>query len=69
VKRHCDTCGKPYFRRNLFVAWVQRNPGHRDGWHRREVRQCLTCQPLTMTLNLLRVAHIKPRKGANDHGK
>lgn len=72
TNRQCETCGAPYLRRNMVEIWVVRNEGHRDGWHKRLVRQCLRCQPTTLSLQLLRVMHVRTNVralGRRPHGK
>lgn len=41
--KSCSVCGKPYYRRNLLEVWDVRNPGHRVGWGKTELRVCLGC--------------------------
>lgn len=58
-ERRCETCGEPYHRRNYVEVWTVRNDGHRDGWIKRRVRQCLKCSPIATTVQLLRVMHVR----------
>jgi hypothetical protein len=57
--RHCDNCGRPYFRRNLVIAWPSQNKGHRVGWSRAMLRICTNCQPATESVKLLLVAEAR----------
>jgi ribosomal protein S27AE len=59
TNRQCETCGATYLRRNLVEIWTVRAEGRRDGWVKRLVRQCLRCQPTTLSLQLLRVMHVR----------
>lgn len=56
--RICVSCGQRYYRRNIIEVWTVRNEGSRAGWVKRRIRQCLTCQPVTRSVALLRVAHV-----------
>lgn len=59
MARECATCGDTYLRRNLVEVWVVRNVGHRAGWVKQKVRQCLACQPLPRSQQLLRVIRVR----------
>lgn len=67
--RRCETCGEPYHRRNYLEVWTVRNVGHRDGWVKRRVRQCLRCQPVQQSVQLLRVAHVRVNVRALSSGR
>ena len=41
----CEKCGFPYYRRNKMEIWTGRNPGHRLGWNKQEIKVCNTCLP------------------------
>lgn len=57
--RECATCGRRYLRRNLVEVWTVRNVGHRAGWVKQKVRQCLACQPIPQSQQLLRVIRVR----------
>lgn len=56
--RFCSNCGQHYHRRNLIEAWDIRNPGHRAGWHKTQLKICLTCQPRKVTDRIIDIAQI-----------
>jgi hypothetical protein len=58
-ERRCETCGGPYWRRNFVEVWTVRQEGARAGWVKRIVRQCLKCQPTALSIQLLRVMHVR----------
>jgi hypothetical protein len=43
AQHQCESCGKPYYRRNLTEVWDKQNAGHRDGWHKSVQRICTNC--------------------------
>jgi hypothetical protein len=52
----CESCGKPYYRRNLTETWDRQNPGHRDGWHKTLMKICTNCQGPSQSQRLLLLA-------------
>ena len=41
----CEKCGNTYYRRNRLEMWTGRNPGHRTGWFKTEIKVCNPCMP------------------------
>lgn len=56
--RSCDTCSQPYWRRNLVELWTVRNEGHRTGWTKVKVKQCMQCQGTRQSVAILNAAHV-----------
>jgi ribosomal protein L37AE/L43A len=52
----CESCGKPYYRRNLTEVWDKQNAGHRDGWHKATLRICTNCQGTSQSQRMLLLA-------------
>ena len=55
----CDNCGRPYYRRNKLEGWSAQNPGHREGWIKRELFICTACQPAAATERVLTLASLR----------
>lgn len=66
MTRHCDTCGRRYWRRDVIEVW--RNGNGR--WTKTTIRQCLTCQSPATVRRLLRVVSVEigPRGGVSRAG-
>jgi hypothetical protein len=65
VKRLCDRCGLPYFRRNQFEGWDKQMPGSRTGWNKSTLRICTHCQTALQThkvLMQLKVTVMPPKR-------
>lgn len=65
MNRECSTCGRTYFRRNRMELWAVRNEGHRTGWQKVEIKQCMNCQTAPQTRRVLMVAHVTVTKTGN----
>lgn len=68
MRRHrpkqCDTCGRPYYRRNKLEGWTGQNPGHRGGWVKTELFVCTFCQPAGVTERVIALASLRVVKGS-----
>lgn len=58
--KHCAVCGELYHRRNLTEAWVQRNPGSREGWLKKVSKVCLNCCSAKQSQRTINVATLEP---------
>jgi len=59
----CSKCGKTYYRRNRLEMWTGRNPGHRTGWIKQEVRLCNDCLPSVEAQRMLVRVNLRITKG------
>jgi len=59
MKKRCQKCGEPYYRRNLAELWIRRNPGHRKGWQKAVAKICNPCLSSTVALRILMVAQVR----------
>lgn len=55
----CSVCHLHYYRRNLSEQWVERNPGHRAGWKKEELRICTNCQTVKTSLRVLSMSYLR----------
>lgn len=62
MTRVCEKCGRPYYRRNKLEFWTGRNPGHRLGWLKQEIRVCNACLPSIQAQKVLAGMDIRMTK-------
>ena len=62
-QRACTSCRKWYYRVNKMDLWTGRNPGHRVGWYKQEVRLCVECCTKQMASRVITVAHVRVVEG------
>ena len=62
MNRHCDRCGRYYYRSNSFKSWPKRNPGARAGWLKSQISICLDCMSPAQTARMLMIVSVTVTK-------
>lgn len=61
--RRCDFCGRGYLRADRVRLWIVRNPGHRAGWRKVDLRICHNCDMADEAKQVALMLAPSPREG------